>query len=435
MDNMSQATTDGFNTSTPTGVTTGTMVSGSLTKATDTFRVIVQEMILYDKRFAGMSRYVTTIEFFWNTSIKTACAGAGFIFFNPDFWDKLLPEQQKTVVAHEIWHLILNHLDRGRGMDPDSYNIAGDHVINLTLQADGFPMSENSDYGGITPCCNPAYIGMSTEQIYAQIHQDRKKNPSSHSAPAGTPSTSQIEDLIKDAVQGTGTSVEQQKSKNEKFRQTVADEAHISTPGDQTGNESRLLRTELIRVFIKTASYEEIFEEFLIDPLSGGKRTHARPSRRQISGGLRLKGKYPKRGRKNRLTHLVYALDVSGSVTKVQARQFLRSAKTLKEKLNPVMMTVILWDTQIKFEKCFREDETLDNITVYAGGGTCLNPVYKRVAQINPEALVIFTDLQVDIPPKPSWETIWFVPNMTIHNVYLQKVTYGDVYLVPEDNP
>lgn len=438
MDSMSQAATAGDSTSTQTNGTTtssppSTSTNGSLTKATDTFRTIVQDMILFDKRFAGMSRYVTTIEFFWSTQIKTACAGAGFIFFNPDFWDKLLPEQQKTVVAHEIWHLILNHLDRGKGFDPDSYNIAGDHVINLTLQDDGFPISENSDYGGITPCCDPAYRGMSTEQIYAKVHEDRKKDPGSHSAPAGTPSTDQIEDLIKEAVQGTGNSVQQQKDKDEEIRQQVADKAQIAPPGDQSGNEARLLKTERVKVFIKSATYEEIFEEFLIDPLSGGKRTYVRPSRRQAAGGLRLKGKFPKRGRKNRLTHLVYALDVSGSITSQQARQFLRSAKTLKEKLNPVMMTVMLWDTQIKFEKCFREDETLDNISVHAGGGTCLQPVYHRVKQINPEALVIFTDLQVDIPPKPTWETIWFVPDLHIYDTYLQNVTYGDVYLVPED--
>lgn len=157
-----------------------------------------------------------------------------------------------------------------------------------------------------------------------------------------------------------------------------------------------------------------------------------RPSRRQAKDGLRLKGKYPKRGRKNRLTHLVYALDVSGSITAHQKKQFLASAKTLKEKLNPQLMTVMLWDDGIRFEKTFREDELLDNIHVMSGGGTNLNPVYKRVQQIMPEALVIFTDLVVNIPPKPDWETIWFVPTMGIGDYYLKAVTYGDIYLIPE---
>lgn len=437
MDSMSQDQTDGGNTPTQTNGTnqttgSGAMTSSNVVKANDTFRIIVQEMILHDKRFVGMARYVTQIDFFWSTAIKTACAGVGFIFFNPEFWKKLVPEQQKTVVAHEVWHLILNHLERGEGKDPESYNIAGDHVINLTLQEDGFPINQNSDFGGITPCCDPAYRGMSTEQIYAKVHQDRKKDPSSHNSPSGTPSKDQIEDLIKEALSGTGKSMDQQKEKDDEIRDSVAQEAQANPPGNGPGGEDRLISTECKRVYIKEATYEEIFEEYLTDPLSGGKRTYLRPSRRQVAGGLRLKGKFPKRGRKNRLTHLVYALDVSGSITAHQAQQFLRSATTLKEKLNPQLMTVMLWDTSIKFEKVFREDEQLDNIRVQAGGGTSLEPVYKRVRQINPEALVIFTDLCVNIPPKPDWETIWFVPDMNIYDAYLQQVTYGDIYLVPE---
>lgn len=429
MENTSQVQTAGGNMSGP--------IPTSLSSANSTFRVIVQEMLLTDKRFVGMSRYVTSIQFYWSTSIETACAGMGFIFFNPIFWEKLVPEQQKTVVAHEIWHLILNHLERCEGLDPDSYNIAGDHVINLTLQEDGFPIHQNSDFGGITPCCDPAYKGMTTEQIYAKIHEERKKNPGSHKPASGTPSKDQIEDLIKEALAGTGDSVKDQKEKDDALRDQVATQAAMQPPGSGPGGEDRLIRTERKQVFIKEATYEEIFEEWLIDPLSGGKRTFMRPSRRQVGNGLRLKGKFPKRGRKNRLTHLVYALDVSGSITSYQAQQFLRSAKTLKEKLNPKLMTVMLWDTQIKFEKVFREDETLDNIKVNAGGGTNLQPVYNRVKQINPEALVIFTDLCVDIPPKPTWETIWFVPDPNMYkdqymNQYLQAVTYGDVYVVPE---
>ncbi|WHM52928.1 hypothetical protein [Sulfitobacter phage vB_SupP_AX] len=434
MDSMSQ--TAGENTSTQTKTPSTTMTGShtpTISNANDVFRTIVQDMLLNDKRFVGMSRYVTTIKFFWSSAISTACAGDGFIFFNKQFWDKLVPEQQKTVVAHEIWHLICDHLNRGKGLDPDSYNIAGDHVINLTLQEDGFPIHQNSDFGGITPCCDPAYRGMSTEQIYAKVHEERKKDPGSHKPVEGTPSGDQIEDLIKEALAGSGNSVQENKEKDKAIRDQIAQKAMANPPGNGSGAEDRMLESECKKVFIKKASYEEIFEPWLTDPLSGGKRTYIRPSRRQAAGGLRLKGKFPKRGRKNRLTHLVYALDVSGSITSYQANQFLRSAKTLKEKLNPKLMTVMLWDTSIKFEKVFREDETLDNIHVQAGGGTCLRPVYNRVQQINPEALVIFTDLCVEIPPKPDWETIWFVPDDNIYDAYLQAVTYGDVYLVPEE--
>lgn len=410
--------------------------SNNLLSADDTLKSYVDEMLHLDKRFKGMSRYVVDINFYWSMAIPTACAGHGFIFFNPEWWDKLHHEERKTVIAHEIWHLVLNHLERGKDKDPEDYNIAGDHVINLACEQDGFvttlsPGGAPTNFGDMGMVIDRQFIGMGTDAIYSKVHADRKKDPKSHQSAAGSPSPDQIEDLVQQALQGTGTDLTQQIRENAE----KADEAMESAgrdPGNQPGGTNRVLQTEGQKVFIHKASYEEIFEPYLIDPLSGGKRTYMRPSRRQVAGGLKLKGKYPKRGRKNRLTHLVYALDVSGSITSYQAQQFLRSAKTLKEVLNPQLMTVMLWDTAIKFEKTFREDEKLDGISVVAGGGTSLHPVYKRVKEINPEALVIFTDLAVDIPPKPDWETIWFVPDSNVYAPYLNAVKYGKIYLVPE---
>lgn len=325
-------------------------------------------------------------------------------------------------------------------LDPDTANEAMDHAINLGLEEDGFT------FHGTTPCKDPRFRNMSAEQIYAVLAAEKKQQQDQQGSGAGkpvpqavqdAPTADQIEDLIKQVLEdkaaqgGKPKDIQQQAEENEEALDKALDSP---TPGNSPGGESILLQTNRKSVFIKTATYQEIFEDFLVDPLSGGKRTFLRPSRRQKSGtNLRLPGKYPRRGKANRLTHLVYALDVSGSITNGQRTQFLRSASTIKRILNPKMMTIILWDTRIVFEKVFREDEPLDNIRIQAGGGTDLNPVYKRVSQINPEALVIFTDLQVRIPPKPDWETIWFVPDMNCR--VPGDLTYGDLYLVPMDNP
>lgn len=413
---------------------TTTLGVGELLSADNTLKSYVEEMIITDNRFKGMSRYIFDINFYWTTAIATACAGHGFIFFNPTWWDKMVHEERKTVIAHEIWHLISNHLERGRDKDPESYNIAGDYVINLTCHDEGFISTlnnqgkPNTDFGGAGMLIDEKFRGKGTDAIYAIVHADRKKNPNSHGS-SGAPSVDQIEELVQKALEGTGKDLQQQAEEHEKDRQKAVEQAQAGTGA---GTNQDILRTEGMKIYIKTATYEEIFKEYLTDPLTGGKRTYMRPSRRQTKDGLRLKGKYPKRGRKNRLTHLVYALDVSGSITAHQKKQFLASAKTLKEKLNPELMTIILWDDGIRFEKTFREDETLDNIHVMSGGGTDLRPVYKRVEQLMPEALVIFTDLAVNIPPKPDWETIWFVPSMVIGDYYLKAVTYGDIYLIPE---
>lgn len=429
--------TAGANTSQSLGTTqTISLPSDELLSADATLKEYVDEMIVNDKRFKGMSRYVYDINFYWSGAIATACAGHGFIFFNPKWWDKMVHEERKTVIAHEIWHLICNHLERGKDKDPESYNIAGDHVINLQCGDDGFMTTlnnkgrQNTNFGDAGMVIDERFRGMGTDAVYAIVHEERKKNPKSH-ASSGAPSADQIEDLVKQALEGSGKDLQQQADEHEKARKAAVGKGLEA--GSGAGTNQEILRTEGKSVWILKAPYEEIFEDYLTDPLSGGKRTFMRPSRRQIRGDLRLKGKYPKRGRKNRLTHLAYALDVSGSIQPHEKRQFLRSAKTLKEKLNPVLMTVLLWDDGIRYEKIYREDEELDNISIQSGGGTNLHPVYKRMQQLQPTALVIFTDLQVTIPPQPEWDTIWFVSTEKVSDHYLQKVTYGNVYLIPEE--
>lgn len=412
----------------------GTMGIGDLLSADATLSKYVDDMLAVDKRFKGMSKYVYDVNFYWSAQIPTACAGHGFIFFNPMWWDKMGYEERKTVIAHEIWHLILKHLDRGVDKDPESYAQAIDHVVNHACNDDGFlttltPGGTPTDFGEMGMVIDQRFHNMGSDAIYGIIHAERKKDPKSH-PPSNAPSKDQVEDLVKQALQASNSNMDLKEAAEQ--NEQAVDDAHHKIAGNGAGRTAKLLSTDGLKIFIKKATYEEIFSEFLIDPLSGGKRTFLRPSRRQQSGTLRLKGKYPRRGRKNRLTHLVYALDVSGSITGHQKKQFLASSKTLKEKLNPVLMTVILWDDGLRFEKTFREDETLDNINVMTGGGTNLNPVYARVKQLMPEALVIFTDLQVTIPPKPEWDTIWFVPDLHIGDYYLNQVTYGDVYLIPE---
>lgn len=383
-------------------------------EATD-LRSQVEEM-LDDPRFVGLALYMANVKIFWSREIDTACAGHGFIFFNPDFWDTLPEETRKTVMVHEVWHIILKHLERGKDYEPMTYNIAADHVINIAITKDGFT------WQGFTPYNDTNYDGMSAEQVYNNIYDPTKPPPSN---PNHVPAE-QIEDMIEEAMTQNGD------PGGVDAAQEASDEAIDEILcGKLPGNQQILLTQSNNRVMIMGAEYKDIFKPYLTDPLSGGQRTFMRPNRRQHGAktNLRMKGKFPKRGHLNRLTHLVYGFDVSGSMMS-HLQQCHDSIRTLKEILNPELMTVIFWDTQIVKEQTFTDKEPYGNIKVSAGGGTCLRAVYKRVAKLKPEALVLFTDMCVDIPEQPEWETIWLVPDK--RNRIPDDLTYGEVYLIPE---
>lgn len=381
---------------------------------------LVLQIFKEDPRFIGLSRYIVNVRIFWSFDIPTACAGHGFIFFNPTFWDQIPEQTRRTVLAHEVWHLILKHIDRGQGCDPTIHNQAADHVINLNLEKDGFT------FDGTNPFKDPIHLGKSTEQVYNVIWEARFTNPPKPIP--GALSKEQIEALIKDVLKkdGKGKSLDEQKDDAD----ADVDAAGLS-PGYNPGNTGIKLElsSKLMKILNKT--YKEIFKPYLTDPLTGGGRSYFRPNRRThgSKSPLILSGRSPKKGAKNRLTHLCYALDVSGSITYAQAKQFNDSARTIKELLNPQLMTILFFDTHIRLEKTFTDRQKYETITVHAGGGTDLKDVYKRMSVLSAEALIIFTDLQVGIPPQPSWETIWIVPSMGCN---IPAELYGPVYLVPK---
>lgn len=409
----------GFGTS---GVDPNQSVTTPTWEAT-TLKPLVEEIFRTDPRFVGLSRFIVNVRIFWSFEIPTACAGHGFIFFNPNWWDELPDETCKTVLVHEVWHLILKHLERGEGLDPSTHNQSADHVINLNLDKEGFT------FEGWNCLKDPNYIGLSTEQIYNIIWEEREKNPP---LPQPGPSKDQIEQLIKDqliadaAAGGKNKTLRQQKEEAD----ANADEAQKSL-GSTPGNNNIKLELTKNKIQIQQATYQKIFNEYLIDPLSGGKRTFMRPSRRshgQATATLLTPGRFPKRGHKNRLTHLVYALDVSGSISKPMRQQFHDSVRTIKDLLNPEKLTVLLFDTRIVFEKTFTDREKYGNIDIHAGGGTDLKDVYARMTVLDAEAMVCFTDLDVGIPPQPKWKSIWIVPHM---GCTIPRSLYGDVYLMP----
>lgn len=401
--------------------------NGDLTEAHE-LKDIVQELLFNDRRFVGMSAYLSSISFFWSKSIQTACAGAGFIFFNPDFYDKIPPETRKSVVAHEIWHLILRHLERGEGKDEKDYNIAADHVINNILTSEGFT------FKGTKPHNDPKYRGMSTETVYDAVHAARKKEkkPKSDDGPPA-PTSDQIKDLISQALKGSGKDIDQQIEEDGKKADKAA--AMGQQAGDALGTKRQTLKAEEISSNAKrvlTLPLREIFEDWLIDPLTMGKRTFMRKSRRALRGSTFFQaGRKPTLKRENRLTHMVYCLDVSGSIDAAMRQQFYTSAKLIKEVLNPKLMTIILWDTRIQEEFTLTDKQPFEDIHIRSGGGTNLNPVYTRLAELDPEVAVIFTDLEVTIPPEPKWETIWFLPHANMRKV--SSVKYGSLYVAPKE--
>jgi len=388
------------------------------------FRKEVYKIITSDSRFDGMASYLSSVHMCWSYTTANSVSGYGFMFFNPDWWDLLPEETRKTVIFHHGLALLCRHRQRGEGLQPIVFAQASQNVINLVASDEGFTAD------GWNWTCDHIFTGSSVENVYTLLMEQED-----YTAPedllASILPDEMLEDMIESVLDEDGKPIDLEDAKAEDEINVVRTVENgpgygIGFVGGSAGLDLNIGHQEEI---IVGATYEEILEPYTDTGEPQMTRTYRRPSRRSAGSDFILPGRMKIKGhRPDRIKHLYLLLDVSGSIGQEQARQFNYSAQTIKSTLDPEMMTVMFFDTRIVKEVSFKDTEKYTPLKVRAGGGTNLNPPYKRIAEINPELVMIFTDMQVGIPDQPEWDTIWMVPDKQCP---IPKDLYGQVYLIP----
>jgi predicted metal-dependent peptidase len=97
-----------------------------------------------------------------DSSVRTLQTDGATIRYSPDFVAGLSRGLLRTTIAHETMHCAALHHTRRDVRDLRRWNIACDHAINPLLVEAGFELPERMLF-------NPAYAGMSAEEIYASF--------------------------------------------------------------------------------------------------------------------------------------------------------------------------------------------------------------------------------------------------------------------------
>ena len=338
--------------------------------------------LFYKKHGAGfLGSLIALMDFVWDRSIPTACTNGVFMAWNPEFFLDLDKETRVSVLAHEAWHVAFQHMDRGVGFDPEDYNSAADHVINNHLKDHGYFM------GGFPYLMDPKYKGMTTEEVYKDLHQNKP--------PGGNPINPQQGDFAygsnsPDSIKG-GKTPEQIK----KAAMGNIIDAHTTAKmsggiGDLPGEVKQMIDS-----FMEPkVSWRELFYNFF-SALSEPARSLARANRRYTDPIM------PGKAKSTGLEHIIYFLDVSGSISDSEIVQFNSEVKHIKEVFNPELLTLVLFDTKIQKVVELEADDEFEQIEITGRGGTHLGEVYNYINERVPSAVVIFSDLYVHIPPEP----------------------------------
>lgn len=308
-------------------------------------------------------------EFQWSEQVPTAATNGIKIWFNPQFWMKLPDETRVTVMAHELWHIAYQHMLRRSNRDPEKWNIAADHVINLALEADGFK------FDGTNPVKDSKYKDMGTEEIY-EILPNPPAQPKS-----GGGGNQQGKDMAGDLMD---VPADQEMEIISKVIQATQAAQMAGQPGSIPGE----IQLALDKFLNPKLPWQILLRRFFTEQ-SREDYSWKRPNRRYDEY---LPSLYSEDG----LTTINYYLDISGSVSDGDILRFNSEVKHIHEEFSPEHLNLITFDTKIQDTYHFGPDDTFDGIVVTGRGGTDLRCVRKHIQDTKPNVAVIFSDLYVD---------------------------------------
>jgi predicted metal-dependent peptidase len=341
-------------------------------------------LLVLDQPFIGV--LALRLQMVETPDIPTAAVDGKNIYYNPAFVKKLSPPQVMTLVAHEVFHCVYDHIGRRGDRDPRKFNQAGDYVINNTLLESGFEEIEGWLY-------NPAYKGMSTDHIYSLLPEPPPGGGKGKGKMGGVGDGEPLDEVM-DGDPET-TEIDATEWKIATIQAATAAKAMGKLPGAMERFVDQLTATKLdwramLRRFITERSRDDYSWIHL--------------NRRFQSQGIFLPGLFSEN-----MGEIVIGIDTSGSIDQPTLNAFGAEIRDIVGGARPTKTHVVYCDSRINHVDVFEPNDDL-KFAMHGGGGTAFQPVFDYVVKndLRPVCLVYLTDLygQHNFPP-PDYPVMW----------------------------
>ena len=331
-------------------------------------------------------------------TMPTAAVDGVSLFYNPDFVNQLNDRQCEFLICHEVMHCCLKHFSRRQGRQIKPWNAACDFVINLDLKDSGFELIHDVSINGknFRCCIDEKYRGMTSEEIYdsfPQVEIDFYVIGDGSGWDVGG---------VLDAPNGQ-TGEEQTKHTWDKAVRSAIAVMKASGIGSVPG----ILRHLMADLDRPKVSWKDLTWNF-IDQSMSKEPSWARISRRSVAIGTLLPGVVS-----DRLNHLVFAVDSSGSVNDKMFREMLSEVAGALDQGTADQLTVIYADTHVHDVFHYVMGDIVKPKPLKGGGGgTAFSDTFKYISENIPDAscIIYLTDLEVfDFGEDPGIPTLWAV--------------------------
>ena len=326
-------------------------------------------------------------------AVPTACTNGKRVLYNPEFIASLTDEELKFLVAHECLHPMLEHNYRRNSRDPKKWNKAADYVINQLLVDEG--IGKFIDGG----CLDKAIYtngGGTSDGIYNLLPDSDGDGDGEGDDPGGPGN---------DLEDGDGSPAEQAQEAAE-WKIKVAQAAQAAKMmGKLSENMARLVD----EVLKPKVDWRERLHQF-VQKARDDQRTFARPNRRFITQGMYLPSVSGEV-----LGDLVFAVDMSGSISQSECDQYAAECRVVHEDGKPANMHLIYFSHEVcGHDTMARDDDFVFNPR--GNGGTAFSPVFRYIQEnnIEPVGIVFLTDLYCsDFGDAPDCPVLWVTTGAT----------------------
>ena len=330
--------------------------------------------------------------------LPTAAVDGRNLYYNTQFFNAMNNKEIEFVIAHEILHMVFDHLGRREERNPMLYNIAADYIVNNTLVRDRIGTTPS-----IVDCFQDfKYEGWTSEEVYDDIKKEAEKNGEEFLKQLGEMLD---EHLDMDGEDGdsdngeekdaNGNTVSKKKPKfsketikeiKDEVKEAMMQAAQSAGAGNVPAGVARMIK-ELTE---PKMNWRELLRQQIQSTIRNDF-TFQRPSRKGWHTGAILPGQ-----NFDETIDICIALDMSGSIGNSQAEDFLGEVKGIMDEYKDYNIKIWCFDTEVYGEDDFSADDgrELTDYEIKGGGGTdfMCNWTYMHENNIQPKKFLMFTD-------------------------------------------
>jgi predicted metal-dependent peptidase len=337
--------------------------------------------------------------------ISTMATNGTNVYYNPDFVETINDSEVKGVIVHEVLHCALSHHARKGARDHRGWNMACDYAINPLVKESGFILPKDH-------LDNPAYAGMSAEEIYALFPQgdgsggsggrdDNNWNFGGVDPGAGAGDENDAADL---------------EQEDQNWKNAVAEAAMTARMmGKMPANLDRFVD----KLMDATLPWQELLARFM-HSVSKNDFNWSRPNRALLT----TYGLYMPTIHSDACGSVALVIDTSGSVTQDQLSEFAAELNGIIEQVRPEKVHVLYCDAEINGVEVFTPDQYPVTLELKGGGGTDFRPAFEYVQENihDAQCLIYLTDMYGTFPAEePDFPTMW------ISNSTVSEAPFGQV--------